>query len=298
MRICILAKHIPPASTDGIPRNRWQYARLFHKHGWDVHIITNGIAGVEEFREGIYIHEVAPEEYDIKEKIIDRLVYKEEDKHLLAYSYAVYKRIKKLNQLFPVDIIDHSLWGLEGLITKIKLSHIPMLTRVDTTSRLINEINYPERENEFSVQNQLEQFILLNTDALVFNSWSVLKETQRLYEMNFEGRSYAVIHHGINTQHTKPVSASFSSNGKFKILVPGRLEKRKGTAILINSVLPHLVAEKNDVEIHFAGKDNSDWDGFKEAEGLSYTDFIKRKWSKEIGKKIFLHGYISDKELM
>ncbi len=297
MRICILVRDIPPHNTDGIPRNRWHYARLFQKNGWEVHVITNGITGVEEFREGVYIHEISQEEYDIRDKVINRMALDEEDKYMLAYSYAVYKRVKRLNELFPIDIIDQSLWGLEGLITKIKLPNIPMLTRVDTTSMLINEINYPDRENEFSEKNQLEQFMLLNTDALVFNSWSILKETQRLYEMNFQGRPYAVIHHGINVQHTKINNTSFETNRKFKVLIPGRLEKRKGTAILLKSVLPDILSDDNNIEIHFVGKDNSDWDGFKDDHGYSYTDFIKSKWKKELGEKIFLHGYVSDEEL-
>ena len=297
MRVCILSRQIPPHSTDGIPRNRWQYARLFHKHGWEVHVITQGTPGVEEFKDGIYLHEISPEEYDIRDKVLSRLSLNDDDKYMLAYSYAVYKRVKKLNELFPIDLIDNSLWGLEGLVTKIKLPNIPMLTRVDTTSMLIDEVNSPGAKKEFTEKNQLEQFLLLNTQALVFNSWSILKETQRLYEINFEGRPYAIIHHGIQSHPRQPVSTQVQSKDKFRVLIPGRLEKRKGTELLVDLVLSELLAIDESLEIHFAGKDNSEWDGFKQERGVSYLEYIKLKWRKDIDNRIFLHGYVKDDEL-
>lgn len=295
MRICILSKHIPPHVTDGIARNRWLYAKMFQKRGWEVHIITSGIRAVEEYKDGIYIHEVEADEQQLKDTVFNKMALDKELRHVLAYSYAVYKRVKKLSQLAPLDLIDQSLWGLEGLITKIKLPALPMLTRVDTTTRLLHEINHPDETNDFTLHNQLEQFVLLGSDMLIFNSWSILKETERLYDTSFIGRPYAVIHHGVELAQHGVLKKSDES--KFRILVPGRLEKRKGTALLISSVLPALLASESDIEIHFVGKDNAEWDGFKKETGRTYTDFIKHYFSKEVNKRIFLHGYVSDEKL-
>jgi glycosyltransferase involved in cell wall biosynthesis len=268
---------------------------MFQKRGWEVHIITSGIAAVEEYKEGIYIHEVAADEQALRDSVFSKMPLDKELRHVLAYSYAVYKRLKKLVQFVPVDIVDQSLWGMEGLITRIKLPHVPMLTRVDTTTRLIHEINDPNCNKEFSLHNQLEQFMLLSSDLLVFNSWSIMKETERLYETSFIGRPYAIIHHGIEPEYDGVLKKS--DGGRFRILVPGRLEKRKGTYLLIQSVLPALLAGDNDIEVHFVGKDNADWDGFRKETGFSYTEFISNQFSKELNKRLFLHGYVPDEKL-
>lgn len=297
MRICILAKDIPPRVTDGIARNRWTYARQFQKQGHEVHIITSGVRSLEEYRDGIYIHEVAIDTGSEAEDAINRLVKSEEDRYSVAYSHAVYKRIKKLTQHTPIDIIDQSLWGLEGLITKIKLPGIPMLSRIDTTSRLIYEINYPGKTNDFTVRNQLEQFMLQHTDALIFNSWSILHETQRLYNVNFSTKPYSVIYHGMDIHAEQTVPSKEEPNRNFRVFIPGRLEKRKGTYILLSTVLPELLAQKNNIEIHFAGRDNSEWDGFYNEHGATYTEYIKKHFARDIDKRIFLHGHVSDGEL-
>ena len=54
----------------------------------------------------------------------------------------------------------------------------------------------------------------------------------------------------------------------FKVLSVGRLEKRKGSDILVKEMLPLLIKEDPDLEIHLAGKDSGEWDGFKEETGL------------------------------
>lgn len=297
MRVCILTRHIPPAVTDGIARNRWLYAKLFKKFGWEVHVITSGVGGLEEYKDGIYIHEIEPD-YGIKDNFINKITKDENLRHMLAYSYAAYKRVKQLNRLFPIDLIDQSLWGLEGLVTKIKLANLPMLTRIDTTSRLIYEINHPNKNNVFTSQHQLEQFMLLNSDAFVFNSWSILKETERLYELSLVGKPYTIIHHGIEKPHYEQVEKSSEQKKSFKVVIPGRLEKRKGTELMIKYVLPKLLLEYNDIEIHFVGKDNSDWDGFKEETGLTYTDYINKNFKKDIYKRLFVHGYVSEEDLV
>lgn len=299
MRICILARSIPPRVTDGIARNRWLYAKQLQKLGWEVHLITAGVKNLEDYRDGIYVHEVAVDENDSSNIIINSLVKDELDRYDIAYSYAVYKRIQKLIKRIPIDVVDQALWGFEGLITRIKLPYIPMITRVDTTSRLISEINFPGQEPEFSERNRLEQFMLQNSNALVFNSWSILTETKRLYETDFEHLPYAVIYHGIEF-HPHLLEEFSNDNSKetsFKVLIPGRLEKRKGTPVVINHILPELLKQENNVQVHFVGKDNAEWDGFLKEQGVSYTNYISSRFKKEIGKRIFIHGYLSDNEL-
>src|SRR5690348_8340240 len=139
MRICIITKYIPPQSTDGIPRNRWDYARQFTELGHEVHIVTSGKGESESVVNGIYIHQV-PDWDDRISEAFRHSGIPEFLRSRLAYSYSVYKRIKKLNEYTPFHIIESPLWDIEGYITKLKLPEIPFIVRLETTAMLFQEI--------------------------------------------------------------------------------------------------------------------------------------------------------------
>lgn len=296
MRICILLRNIPPYSSDGIAKNRWAYAKLLQEKGWEVHVICDGVTGTEDYRDKIFIHEVSSKDALKSHSHLFSMLTENSNVFNLSYSYAVYKRVEQLNKIYPLDIIDNSLWEYEGLFVKMKLPFLRMVTRIDTTSRLIHEINSAaEIKGALTQQNEIELFMLHNTDFLIFNSWSILKETQRLYEISFENKMYAVINHSVKLKQNQPFT-HLKKDG-FHVLIPGRLEKRKGTLILLKEVLPFILKEETDFVFHFAGKDNSEWDGFKFEYGCSYTDFIIQNFGQYIGEKIILHGFVSDEKL-
>lgn len=296
MRVCILLRNIPPYSADGIAKNRWAYAMLLQQKGWEVHVICDGVTGTEDYRDKIFIHEISAKDAVQSYSHLFSMLAERDNIFNLCYSYAVYKRVEKLNQLHTIDIIDNSLWEYEGLFVKMKLPFLKMVTRIDTTSKLIDEINAKNNiKGSISQQNEMELFLLHKSDFLVFNSWSILKETQRLYEISFENKMYAVINHSIKLKKALPHNPV--KKDTFHILVPGRLEKRKGTLLLIKEVLPAILEKEQNFVFHFAGNDNSEWDGFKEEFGCSYTDFIKQTFEPYINKNIILHGFVSDEML-
>jgi glycosyltransferase involved in cell wall biosynthesis len=297
MRICILSKFIPPASTDGIPRTRWEYARQFAALGHEVHIITSGFKGTERIEQGIHIHEISAWDQRVFNGMFASSVSDETCRHLLCYSYLVYDRLKKLNDLFPIDIIDSPLWDIEGYISKLMLPSIPMVVRLETTSMLLREI-LKETKPYKDMLNELETHFMQLASGFVFDSWSILKETERLYKFNFGRQPYCVIHHGIDSGSFDVGSDDcHESNETLKVLIAGRLEKRKGSDILIKHVLPDIFNSKQDVEFHIVGKDSAEWDGFKQKEGRTYHEYIRENFKKYIDKKIFLYGYVPDESL-
>ena len=299
MRICIISKFIPPRSTDGIPRTRWEYACQFAALGHEVHIITSGFKGNERIEQGIYIHEIPVWDQRIFSRMFTSLTTDEITRHLLCYSYLVYERINRLNEVFPIDIIESPLWDIEGYITKLRLSYIPMVVRLETTSMLLREILQETRQYKNSL-NELETHFMQLANGLVFDSWSILKETERLYKFNFNEKPYCVIHHGINSAKTPLYlkKGNYNENKRnIKVLIAGRLEKRKGSDILVKQVLPDIFQKNENIEFHIVGKDSAEWDGFKKKEGVSYYDYIKINFKKYLDKKIFLYGYVNDETL-
>lgn len=296
MRICILTKFIPPYSTDGIPRNRWEYAKQFFALGHEVHMVISGKENLTFMQDGISIHQVKDWDQELYETGFKGIEVNDHCRGLLTYSYAVFLRIQRLHAQAPFHIIESPLWDLEGYITKLLLPQVPLVVRLETTSMLLREI-IDETPPALAGLHELERHFMEQAEGLVFDSWSILQETARLYQINFDHRPYAVIHHGITIDPPKtalkPVHAP---DNAFKVIVAGRLEKRKGSDILVEKILPKLTNAEN-IEIHFAGKDGGEWDGFKKKNGLGYHDYIKKRFSSLIGKRIFLHGYVPDEQL-
>ncbi|THU33528.1 glycosyltransferase [Niastella caeni] len=296
MRICIITKYLPPASTEGIPRNRWDYARQFRALGHEVHIITCGRDACEKIIDDIYIHQISGWE----KKASDAFYQLQTPGNLhfqLAYSYLVYKRIRQLNELYPIHIIESPLWDIEGYITRLKLPEIPFIVRLETTSMLLKEVlsgKTPKKD----VLNEIETHFLEIADGYVFDSWSILKETERLYKVRFEKKPYAVIHHGIDLKGIKSPEVPVPvANGNCRILSVGRLEKRKGSDILVKEIMPLLLENVKGIEIHLVGKDSGEWDGFKEETGFTYHEYIHKHFKQYLNKQIFLYGYVSDEKL-
>lgn len=296
MRICIITKYLPPEKTDGIPRNRWEYAKQFAKSGHEVHIVTSGDAGAEEIRDNIFIHKIAIFDQAIFNKYYRDLSIMEHAKHVLCFSHLIYLRIKELNDLIGIDIIDAPLWDIEGYITKLLLPGIAMAVRLESTTMLIREIRngvVPLKED----QNELETHFLNIADAYVFDSWSIFKETERLYQVDLSRKPSAMIYHGIELEPYKPYTKRIKNSNRFNVIVVGRLEKRKGTDILVREILPVALRAIDNIEFHFVGFDNAQWDGFKESTGLFYTAYIQKHFAEYVGKNIFIHGYVDDTTL-
>ncbi|WP_205509329.1 glycosyltransferase [Longitalea arenae] len=296
MRICIITKYLPPVSTEGIPRNRWDYAQQFRALGHEVHIITSGRDTCEKIIDGVYIHQISGWE----KKASDAFYQLQAPGNLhnqLAYSYLVYKRIKQLNELSPLHLIESPLWDIEGYITRLKMPEIPFIVRLETTTMLLKEVvsgKTPQKD----VLCEIETHFLEIADGYVFDSWSILKETERLYKVRFDKKPYAVIHHGIDLKGIKSAEVPVPvNNGNCRILSVGRLEKRKGSDVLVKEIMPLLLENVSGIEIHLVGKDSGEWDGFKEETGFTYHEYIKKNFKQYLNKQIFLYGYVSDEKL-
>ncbi|MBS1663176.1 MAG: glycosyltransferase [Bacteroidetes bacterium] len=295
MRICIITKYLPPAKTDGIPRNRWEYARHFAKLGHEVHIITSGENGVEETRNGIYIHHIPAFDETVYNRYFRDIHIMEHVRRLLTYSYLVYERIKELNEKIGLDIIDAPLWDIEGYLTKLFLPGIPMALRLESTTMLIKEIRTgvtPAKDDH----NNLETHFLEIADSYVFDSWSIFKETERLYQVDLSKKPSAMVYHGIELEPYAPLPPAVEKKrgDAFRVIIVGRMEKRKGTDIIVKTILPVALKEIPKIEFHFIGFDNAQWDGFKEETGMFYTEYVKKHFSEYLDKQIFIHGYVKD----
>ncbi|MBS1736022.1 MAG: glycosyltransferase [Bacteroidetes bacterium] len=202
--------------------------------------------------------------------------------------------------MHPIDIIDSPLWDIEGYITKVRIGHIPMVVRLETTTMLLTEILDDKTPVKNSL-NEIETHFMELANGFVFDSWSIFRETERLYQFNFSSKPYAVIHHGIDVSdiENKEEASAATVTGKVHVLIAGRLEKRKGSNILVKEILPTILNGSNNTDIifHIVGKDSGEWDGFMKETGAGYHDYIRKNFKRYLDKQIFIYGYVSDEQL-
>jgi len=305
MKICILTKFYPPHSTEGIPRIREIYAKGLARAGHDVHVITSGHDGYTFERDGVTIHEIPAIRADEVKTHFEGFSGGEHVNYQLSYSYRVYQKIKSLLPYHPFDLVDSPLWDLEGYITKLKLPELPMVIRLETTSRHMREINTGDA-GPLSIGDKFERNFLVHGDAYVFDSWAIYQDVKRLYFYDFVKKPWRVVHHGIESESS--VSGGFQhaeicngveapSDRPLKLLYVGRLEKRKGSDFLIQKVIPEVLKQTHNVEFHIVGRDCSVVDGFLEEHGVNYQQWGEKKFPDAIGAQVRFYGYLSDKEV-
>ncbi|MDD5218011.1 MAG: glycosyltransferase family 4 protein [Candidatus Omnitrophica bacterium] len=295
MKICILTKFFPPGKTEGIPRTRFLYAREYAAMGHEVHVITSGNEGVVNFRDGFWVHEIP---LALPDRPADKLSLEPVTKNILNYSYSVFRKVEELHEKHRFDIIESSLWDIEGYVTKLKMPDAPVIVRLETSTMINQEIN-TGKTPVFCPLTLLERNFMKLADGLTFDSWSVLQETSRLYKIDFNEKPYAVIYYGVDVGHSLPakIARETPDDGVIRMISVGRLEKRKGTDILVKKIIPELIKSGLNYELHIVGRDVSRFDGFLEETGLSYADYVKKHYAGEIGKRIFVHGYLPDQDL-
>ncbi len=139
----------------------------------------------------------------------------------------------------------------------------------------------------------LEQECLRRASGIVADSASILAEVKRRYDFAAGGGPCRVVWLGLspgrNPAPARPVRDFVEA------LVVGRLEARKGTAVLFEE-LPGLLRGEPRLRVRFVGSDNSVSDGFHARTGHTYPDFFRRE-HPDLLDRVRFEGYVSDARL-
>ena len=99
-------------------------AKEFVKKGHNVHIISKAEPSIMKNVDGMNIYTVIPEHLPISE-----LEPYPNCQRITDFSYACHKKIKQLDRIYGIDIIETPIWDVNGLIPA-HLSPIPVVTRL------------------------------------------------------------------------------------------------------------------------------------------------------------------------
>ena len=120
----------------------------------------------------------------------------------------------------------------------------------------------------------------------------ILSDIERLYDLPNLGARTSVVFPGLPA--TAPPSPTLPHDG-FEVLVVGRLEQRKGTRLLLDT-LPRLLDAAPGLRIRFVGRDNSAGDGFQRETQLTYPDAFART-HPQLMARVEFEGYVDEPTL-
>jgi glycosyltransferase involved in cell wall biosynthesis len=284
MRICLLSLTYPPTSMDGIPRQRQILATELARRGHDVHVVTCGAQTQTHHEAGVIVHQIALEPF---EHYIDRLADLDD---LLTRSQRLYEGLIAQAGLQPFDIVDVPMWMGQGFVTTHRYPG-PTVIWLQTTYAQLLEINGSARSRVDQSVIDIERTCLLRADGILGDSHAALTAVARDYVSGLrahQGMAYIGI-------PAIPDPPQRPARERVELLIVGRLERRKGTPLLLD-ILPRILRNQPDLSVRFVGRDNSASDGWFERHRATYAEVFRRN-HPNLSAQVLFEGHVSEATL-
>jgi glycosyltransferase involved in cell wall biosynthesis len=267
MHICFITSEFPKTS--------------FPHGGVGIFVHTLGRALIEK---GIRVTVIGINYFDKEEvEIIEGIEVVRIAKRKIKYftwlynSIEVTKKIKNIHQKNPIDIVETAELGLAFLR---KIINIKYVIRMHGGHHFLTERG--KRSMSKSLQEKLS---FKKADALIAVSNFVKNETNK--SLDFNVNNVNVIPNPISTTHFKPSNIDFD---EYSIVFVGTVYPKKGVENLIKAFA--LVQKKfPQAYLNIYGRE---WYFNKD---ISYTEFLKSKFSNKSLKNVIFHGVIEHKDL-
>ncbi|HEU4329332.1 MAG TPA: glycosyltransferase [Roseiflexaceae bacterium] len=285
MRICLLTADYPPASTEGIARQRYALAVALADLGHEVRVVTCGRTRAEYQERGVTVRVVSLPRIN---HFSDR--FPELDSQLTV-AQALYEGLEELLAAWPCDVVEVPLWAAQGFVAAQRYAG-PLVICLQTTTAQINRMNGFPLTPTTRALLALERLCLERADGWVADSRSVREVALHEYRPNFRG-PIEIAYHGI--ADWPDATAARPERPVVEALVVGRLEQRKGTPLLMKQ-LPALLRRFPQLRVCFAGRDNSAHDGWQQRHGVDYPTFFRRR-NPGLADRVEFTGYVDDRQL-
>jgi glycosyltransferase involved in cell wall biosynthesis len=285
MRICLLSSSYPPQDTEGISRQRQALATELARLGHDVHVVTLGGFNLVRKENGVTVHRVT---FHWLNKFSDR--YPGLD-NTLTRSQALYEGLSQSLDTSGFDIVDIPLWGTQGIVTQQFYAGCTIIW-LQTTLAQILKINERNASKEEQIKLILEKMMLERAHGLLADSHSALDSVRSDYGISTDAPT-GVAYLGLPALSALPERPL---RDEVEALVVGRLEKRKGTPLLLE-ILPAMLQQYPQLRVRFLGRDNSAVDGWQALHKTTYPEYFKQNYP-QFAPRVFFEGYVSEERLL
>ena len=274
LRICLLSGTYPPAQVGGVGRLTHLMARGLFECGHTVHVITRGERDQVSFYDGGYVHGIAcrPNRYHRFQRF--PLLFDS-----LNYSHAVYEKVKRLKLNDGIQIVDSSVWQVEGLVTAVS-GIAPVVVRLLTALRQIAAIQH-DQSDDVRLIGEMERLLIERATHMLPNTQATLDAVQKAYDVQFAKDQCTIVPYGVvpvADEDIRPFNLERHVDA-FSVLFVGRLEKRKGILDLFQAI-PLVLEQVPNARFTIAGSDNSHHDGFQRRMGMDYPTHFASRYPK------------------
>ena len=286
MRICLLSLTYPPEHTEGIARQRHVLATELADRGHDVQVIALGVNASTRFERNVHVHIVLPEGI---EPFSDE--YPDLDIPLTC-SLALFEKLRVLHGIAPFDIVDVPLWAAQAFVTAQRHTG-PVVVWLQTSTAQLRAINRQAIDRATAAQLALERFCLERATGLLSDSRIALESILRDYSIT-PLVPVGIAYLGLPVVVPTPARSGLESTS-IEALVVGRLERRKGTPLLLD-LLPQILQQHPQLTVRFAGQDNSHEDGWFQKHRLTYSSYFQQR-HPALANRVLFEGYVKEVRL-
>lgn len=283
MHICIVSAAYPPDDGGGIGTYTQTVARGLVELGVSVVVICKSNMNSFTMDQGVQVYR-AKISYSIIEKLFPGI----------SWSFYLYKKIKNLNKNKPFDVIEFPNWEAPGLLTQLLLNKLKTVVRVHTPYFETLEL---DKNGKVSFLDKIicyqEKLSCKLASSLVSSTKAHAKLICCTYNIEFSNINIiplgVVDNFSMNELLTK--LSGKTKNEKFKILYVSRLENRKGTLLLIES-LKYFLNNNTNIHVDIIGKDRPHAPG-----NIFFKNYFLKNF-KEFEDKVTFHGFVNGNELI
>jgi glycosyltransferase involved in cell wall biosynthesis/GT2 family glycosyltransferase len=293
MRVVYVSREFFPGPVGGIARLTESLASGMAGLGHKVHVITRAHDGVSrvDFVDGYWVNRVADvrdiaqfeSEYDLPRVILERAV-------------AVQAEVKRIESMFPIDIISAPIWDVEGALLLDEYND-RLVTTLHTTYKLslkdhpkwLNDKNFFEKHVSRIID--YEKNMITGSKNVLANSQSIVQCVETEYGLRMHG--YGKVPHGVDSPPAHYVPSELYDASCVNLLFLGRLEPRKGIDLLMKSAAT-LLAKRDNAILWLCGDDSI----FVEGEKFTYKEHYDRIYGHEAWySRVKYLGFVSTDEL-
>lgn len=285
--VCFVSREYPPGPVGGIGRFTHDLAVGLAGRGHEIRVVTRTPDHDRvDLENGVWVHRVrAAEDGPWNTPETQPLV-----RRCLGWSAAAHGEVTRIGQFRPIDLVSAPVWDVEGLFCQLDDGLNTLLT-LHTTMKTVADMNPSWRRMPgMDELLALERFVVRSAKHVTAPSWDILDKVYRDYGELTAGESATVIYHGLPD---RAAGASPRRDSRVRVLTVGRLEKRKGTDLLLEAAAV-LCPEFPDLEFVLVGDDTI------AAEGHAHTyrqDFAARYGREPWADRVVFRGKVPEEQL-
>lgn len=281
MNICLLSGEYPPETGwGGIGTYTYNLAHGLTKLGHGVYVISSNLSDSREYMDKeVHVYRIK----SFKTGILGAI----------HYDFNVWKKIIKLIKDHDINFIEAPALFGESLgfsFTKIR----PLVISLHTPSFIYNQLMNQTGLKAWRWQ-QLEKFCLMRADRIISSTWANAELICEYYKM--DRSKVRIVPHGINPMKYHRVKSNLREKlnlvDKKIVLFIGRMERRKGVHVLVDSI-SQVVKRIPNAYFIFVGRDTK-----TAPSGRSFKEYIYEK-TRENGclDHVRVVGHVGEKELV